>query len=100
MELTDTSDDGVGNIANELVKQGLVTATFTEQVCLYGNVYGFLTSWMPQTCEVMCWSLMMVCVYMSTYNNNYQKDHLSLSIMGLKNSIIINKARPFYFLPT
>lgn len=44
MELTDTSDDGVGNIANELVKQGLVTATFTEQVCLYGNVYGFLTS--------------------------------------------------------
>lgn len=31
VELTDTSDDGVGNIANELVKQGLVTATFTEQ---------------------------------------------------------------------
>lgn len=31
VELTDTSDDGIGNIANELVKQGLVTATFTEQ---------------------------------------------------------------------
>ena len=42
MELTDSSDGGVGNIADELVKQGLVTATFTEQVCLYGNVYGSL----------------------------------------------------------
>ena len=44
MELNDTSDDGVGNIADELVKQGLVTATFTEQVCLYGNMFGFLLS--------------------------------------------------------
>ena len=44
MELTDTSGNGVGNIADELVKQGLVTATFTEQVCLYGNVCGFLMS--------------------------------------------------------
>ena len=44
VELTDTSDGGVGNIADEMVKQGLVTATFTEHVCLYGNAYGFLMS--------------------------------------------------------
>lgn len=60
MELTDTSDDGVGNIANELVKQGLVTATFTEQVCLYGNVYRWFSDVFLMSCEVMCWSLMMV----------------------------------------
>ena len=27
MELTDVSEGGAGNIANELIKQGLVTAT-------------------------------------------------------------------------
>ena len=41
VELRDDSEGGIGNIADVLIKQGLVTAT--EQVCLYRNLNTFLT---------------------------------------------------------
>ena len=54
VELRDDSEGGIGNIADVLIKQGLVTAT--EQVCLYRNLNTFLdtlTTNSQETCQVM-----------------------------------------------